>query len=69
MTAGVSIYVRCGEFGGWRAYFVGGVDFAPFAVDVFFAVHRQVVAFVFELLAEGFAAELRALDHAAQGAV
>ena len=56
MTAGVSIYVRCGEFGGWRAYFVGGVDFAPFAVDVFFAVHRQVVAFVFELLAEGFAA-------------
>ena len=54
---------------GWRAYFVGRVDFAPFAVHVFFTVHRQVVAFVLKLLAEGFAAQLCALDHAAQGAV
>jgi hypothetical protein len=42
--------------GGWRAYFVGGVDLAPFAVDVFFTVHGEVVAFVFKLLAECFAA-------------
>jgi hypothetical protein len=48
-----------------RAYFVGGVDLAPFAVHVFFAVHGEVVAFVFELLAESFAAQLCALDHAA----